>query len=182
MGPSNPLSEPQRMSSLTKTTPPDPAPVSNQEKRSSGTPSRRPIVRMRLLRRVAPTPNMLVWGLWFFWIAHVAWAQTPVQPEAGSASDWLSSFVSSHGLWLGLVAVFLGGLLLNFTPCVYPMIPVTIAFFTSQAAGALGRATQLACCYVIGMSLSYALLGVIAASTGALLGDWLQQPVVLIGV
>lgn len=105
------------------------------------------------------------------------------------SSEWLNGFVAQHGLGLGLIAVFIGGLLLNLTPCVYPMIPVTIAFFSGQAAfsrsrpaWALGRAALLACCYVLGLSLSYAVLGAIAASTGALLGAWLQQPVVLLAV
>ena len=83
-----------------------------------------------------------------------------------------------HGL--ELVAVFFGGMALNLTPCVYPMIPVTLAFFGGQAAGSWRRSGWLALCYVLGLSLSYALLGVLAARTGALFGSWLQQPAVLI--
>ena len=116
------------------------------------------------------------------WCAQSVVAHASPQAGAFVPSDWVSGFVHQHGLWVGLVAVFLGGLVLNFTPCVYPMIPVTIAFFTGQATGALGRASLLAFLYVIGMSLSYALLGVVAASTGALLGSWLQLPAVLIGI
>ncbi len=96
--------------------------------------------------------------------------------------DWLSGFIDTHGIWLGALAVFVGGLALNLTPCVYPMIPVTLAFFTSQAAGSWRRIVQLAAWYVAGISLSYALLGLAAAKTGALLGSWLQQPMVLVGV
>lgn len=92
---------------------------------------------------------------------------------------WLTDLVGRHGLWLGLPAVFLGGLALNLTPCVYPMIPVTLAFFSSQAAGSVRRAAGLAACYVLGMSLCYAILGLLAATTGSLFGAWLQQPVVL---
>ena len=73
-------------------------------------------------------------------------------------------------------AFFLGGLALNLTPCVYPMIPVTLAFFSQQAIGALGRVIRLACCYVLGLSSMYALLGLLAARTGILFGSWLQQP------
>ena len=90
----------------------------------------------------------------------------------------MSHLLSSHGL--ELVAVFFGGLALNLTPCVYPMIPVTLAFFGGQAAGSWQRSGWLALCYVFGLSLSYALLGVLAARTGALFGSWLQQPAVLI--
>ena len=98
------------------------------------------------------------------------------QPEG------LGAVLDQRGLWLGLVAVFFGGLALNLTPCVYPMIPVTLAFFSGQAPGATARTALLAFCYVIGISFSYAVLGVVAAKTGSLLGSWLQQPSVLIGV
>jgi len=93
--------------------------------------------------------------------------------------DWLTEIVSAHGLWLGLMAVFAGGVALNLTPCVYPMLPVTVAFFSGQAAGSAGRAASLAASYVLGISLTYALLGLLAAQTGAFLGSWLQHPAVL---
>ena len=110
-----------------------------------------------------------------------AWAQSP-STGPGQPLGWLGDFVSRHGLWVGLIAVFFGGLALNLTPCVYPMIPVTVAFFSGQAAGSLRRSLHLAFLYVIGMSLNYALLGLVAARTGALLGSWLQQPAVLLAV
>ena len=94
----------------------------------------------------------------------------------------MGDLISHHGLGLGLVAAFLGGLALNLTPCVYPMIPVTLAFFSGQAAGSWRRTALLAACYVVGLSVSYAILGVLAARTGALLGSWLQQPAVLVGI
>ena len=101
---------------------------------------------------------------------------------AAQPLGWLNDVIQRHGLWWALPAVFLGGLALNLTPCVYPMIPVTLAFFSSQAAGAWRRTAWLACCYVLGISLNYALLGVLAAQTGALFGSWLQQPIVIVGV
>ena len=96
--------------------------------------------------------------------------------------DSLSHLIAQHGLWVALPFVFAGGLLLNLTPCVFPMIPVTLSFFSSQAAdvGSGRRPVWLALCYVLGLSLSYAMLGLLAARTGALFGSWLQQPAVLI--
>jgi len=94
-------------------------------------------------------------------------------------AEWLDGVLSQHGLWWGLPAVFLVGLSLNLTPCVYPMVPVTLAFFSSQAAGSLWRAARLAGCYVLGVALTYAVLGLAAAKTGALFGSWLQRPAVL---
>ena len=93
----------------------------------------------------------------------------------------LAQIVDRHGLVLSLPLVFVGGLLLNLTPCVFPMIPVTLSFFSSQAVGpgGRGRTIWLACCYVLGLALTYAVLGFVAARTGALFGSWLQQPIVL---
>ena len=95
---------------------------------------------------------------------------------------WLTELMHRHGVWVGLPAVFLGGLALNLTPCVYPMIPVTLAFFSHQASGTTRRIVLLAVCYVLGISLSYALLGLLAAQTGALFGSWLQSPLVLVWI
>lgn len=87
---------------------------------------------------------------------------------------------SAQAPWLWFVAAFFGGLALNLTPCVYPMVPVTVAFFSGQAPGKPAVTVKLASLYVIGIALTYAVLGSIAARTGALFGFWLQQPVVLL--
>ncbi len=96
--------------------------------------------------------------------------------------EWLSQIVEQRGLWLGSLAALLGGLALNLTPCVYPMVPVTLGFFSNQASGASRRTFALAAVYVLGISFSYAVLGVLAARTGALFGSWLQQPGVLLAI
>jgi thioredoxin:protein disulfide reductase len=81
-------------------------------------------------------------------------------------------------LLLGLV--FVSGLALNLTPCVYPLIPITIGFFSRQSAGKSGKTFGLALAYVLGMSVTYSALGVFAALSGSLFGAWLQKPVVLL--
>ena len=95
--------------------------------------------------------------------------------------EWVSEWIRQHGVWVGLPVIFVGGLALNLTPCVYPMVPVTVAFFSAQAQGATRRIGWLAACYVLGLALSYATLGLLAALTGKLFGSWLQSPVVLVG-
>jgi hypothetical protein len=71
------------------------------------------------------------------------------------------------------------GLTLNLTPCVYPLISVTIAYFGSQARPGV-RPWPLALAYVAGITLSFAVLGVSASLFGGLVGEPLQHPVVLI--
>jgi thiol:disulfide interchange protein DsbD len=78
--------------------------------------------------------------------------------------------------------VFLAGLALNLTPCVYPVIPITLGFFSKQSEGRPGKTFGLAVAYVLGMSVTYSALGVFAAMSGSLFGAWLQKPVVLIAI
>ena len=58
--------------------------------------------------------------------------------EASGAADW-SSKLKSAPLWLQLVLAFVGGLLLNLTPCVYPIIPITVGYFGGQSEGASAK-------------------------------------------
>ena len=87
-----------------------------------------------------------------------------------------------RGIFVTLLLVFLGGLALNLTPCVYPMIPITISYFGGQSQGKKGSLVAHACLYVIGMAVTYSVLGVFAAMTGSLFGTALQYPPVLIGI
>ncbi len=83
-------------------------------------------------------------------------------------------------LLIGLV--FLSGLALNLTPCVYPLIPITLGFFSRQTGGKKGGTFGLAFLYVLGMSVTYSALGVFAALSGSLFGAWLQKPAVLVSI
>jgi thiol:disulfide interchange protein DsbD len=103
------------------------------------------------------------------------------QPRSASAQggDRFERWLTERGLLFTLLAVAVLGLGLNLTPCVYPLISVTIAYFGRQAAGR-GRLTLLAAVYVIGIALSFSVLGVGAALSGGLFGAALQKPVVVL--
>lgn len=124
-------------------------------------------------------------------------AKAAAQPEAssveagalveyqGGAKDSIGDQLASGGILSVLVGVFFAGLLLNTTPCVYPIIPITIGFFVNQSAAQKGKPKIsktffMASMYVLGMALTYSLLGVIAAKSGGLFGAALQNPIVLI--
>jgi len=96
--------------------------------------------------------------------------------------DRLSSTFLSHGLPLTLVILFIGGLALNLTPCVFPMIPITIGFFAMQSDGRRSRRFALSASYVAGLVIMYSALGALAALSGKMFGAWLQYPAVLIGL
>lgn len=95
--------------------------------------------------------------------------------RSGERADLLTE-LSEKGLLFVLGLVFLWGLGLNLTPCVYPMIPVTIGFFGNQATGGWGRRIALPAIYVLGMALTYSTLGVVAGLSGGLFGATLQSP------
>jgi len=95
-----------------------------------------------------------------------------------AAEDGLAG--KSLPILLGLV--FVSGLALNLTPCVYPLIPITLGFFSRQTGGSKGGTFGLALAYVLGMSATYSALGVFAALSGSLFGAWLQKPAVLVAI
>ncbi len=101
-------------------------------------------------------------------------------PAAAQTTEWIADVLRHQAQWVWFLATFAVGLALNLTPCVYPMIPVTLAFFSGQASGRPGYTARLAVLYVLGMSITYATLGLIAARTGMLFGSWFQQPLLLI--
>jgi thioredoxin:protein disulfide reductase len=103
----------------------------------------------------------------------------------GGSKDSIADKLASGGIVSVLLGVFLAGLLLNTTPCVYPIIPITIGFFVNQSAAQEGKPKIsktffMASMYVLGMALTYSLLGVIAAKSGGLFGALLQNSIVLI--
>lgn len=81
-----------------------------------------------------------------------------------------------------LLGIFLMGLGLNLTPCVYPMLSVTISLFGGQKETHHWRAFGKALIYVLGIATMYSFLGVLAAMTGELFGSFLQNHWVLLGI
>ena len=105
-------------------------------------------------------------------------------PAAGGAAGTKpeGDLFAGKSLPLVLFLVFLSGLALNLTPCVYPLIPITMGFFARQGSGKTSQTFGLAAVYVLGMSVTYSALGVFAALSGSLFGAWLQKPAVLVGI
>lgn len=94
----------------------------------------------------------------------------------------IASTLESSGLFLSLIFVFLGGLALNLTPCVYPLIPITIGYFGGQSEGRTSRLFLLGILYVLGMALTYSVIGVVTSLSGSVFGALLQNSFVIIGI
>ncbi len=86
--------------------------------------------------------------------------------------EWINQFEQiaiSHPI-LAVFLAFGGGLLASFTPCVYPMMPITVAYIGGRSHGSRWRGFVLSVFYVLGLALVYAALGAFAALTGQLFG------------
>jgi len=95
---------------------------------------------------------------------------TTGEPEApGPLYGWAM-------IWT-LLGIFAGGMALNLTPCVYPLIPITVSYFGGRSGK--GQLIGHGLCYVGGLSITNSALGVAAALTGGLMGAMLQNPIVL---
>lgn len=79
---------------------------------------------------------------------------------------------------LAYVFVFIGGILTSFEPCIYTMLPVTVAFISSQSGGSKLKGFILSIIYVLGISITYSTLGAIASLTGAfIVGEISSKPI-----
>jgi thiol:disulfide interchange protein DsbD len=83
------------------------------------------------------------------------------------------------GSWILFPALFLAGLLMNLTPCVYPMIPITLNVMSQfgQSNSRKQKIKSLPIIYVGGMIITYSLLGVFAGMTGNIFGAQLANPI-----
>ncbi|NQY65106.1 MAG: protein-disulfide reductase DsbD [Alteromonadaceae bacterium] len=102
-----------------------------------------------------------------------------------SEQNQLASMLQQDSLWLTLVAFFVGGLLLSFTPCVFPMYPILTGIIVGQAKNSstpltTKKAFTLSFFYVQGMAVTYTILGVVVALAGAQFQAMFQHPAVLI--
>ena len=105
---------------------------------------------------------------------------TPSQ-TATSESGKFSQALSKGYFWAFLF-VFVGGILTSFTPCVYPLIPITVSVFgAGESVGRL-RSFLLSVTYVMGIALTYSILGIAVASTGAVFGQIMADPRVMVPV
>lgn len=99
-----------------------------------------------------------------------------------SAPERISSLVRRFGWGITLVIIFALGLTLNLTPCVFPLVPITIGYFANRSHGNLLRLFKEALLYALGIILTYSAMGTIAGLGGGLLGSFLQHPITLVFV
>jgi len=102
-------------------------------------------------------------------------------PAIKSEQHQLLDSLKNDGLFIILIAFFVGGLLLSFTPCVFPMYPILTGIIAGQGENlTTKRAFSLSFVYVQGMAVTYTLLGIVVAMAGAQFQAMFQHPAVLI--
>ena len=87
--------------------------------------------------------------------------------------EWVAQFegIAREHHTLALLMAYTGGVLASFTPCTYPMMPITVAFIGAKAHGSRWRGFVLSFFYVFGLAIVYSALGAFAALTGELFGS-----------
>jgi len=105
------------------------------------------------------------------------------ETEPAPQSD-LEEIITKYGFWgyfMILGISFITGLLLSFSPCTYPMIPITVSVFAGQDR-TVGRGFVLSLFYVASMAVMYGIMGLIVSLVGGVFGAWLASPGVVIGI
>jgi thiol:disulfide interchange protein DsbD len=105
----------------------------------------------------------------------------PPSGTSAATAKGLEGAMGRGGL-VWFLSLFVGGLLLNLTPCVFPMLGVTVSIFGARRREPLPRVMTAAALYVLGIVVMYSTLGVVAALTGGLFGSALQSVWVNIGL
>lgn len=101
--------------------------------------------------------------------------------QTASLADRIGAALEAGSFWVYLL-VFVAGIVGSLSPCVYPLIPITISLFGARDAPSRLHGFLLSLVYVLGITATYSGLGVVAATTGGLFGSALQSPWVVGGV
>jgi len=99
--------------------------------------------------------------------------QLMIENLIGNLSAYLQGSVG-----LAFVAAYLGGVVISFTPCTYPLIPVTVGIIGAQGSASKLRGFLLSLFYVLGLSVTYAALGAAAALSGRVFGQMQTTPLI----
>jgi thiol:disulfide interchange protein DsbD len=97
-----------------------------------------------------------------------------------SEQDRFATLIKSGNTFLMLGGFFLAGLVLAFTPCVLPMVPILSGIIAGQGKNVTtGRAFALSLTYVLGMAFTYTIAGALCAAAGKQVQTVFQQPWIL---
>ena len=97
---------------------------------------------------------------------------------------WLKSIPNkiktTDSIFLRILLVFLLGLLMSLTPCIYPMIPITVGVLQSQGSKSFFKNFMLSSAYTLGLATTFSIMGLLAASSGEAFGHMMGNPLFVI--
>lgn len=99
--------------------------------------------------------------------SYAQWVERVIKQELQKRSAFL------------FVLVFIAGFLTSFTPCVYPVIPIVMGYVGTRSGKSKWKGFYLSIFFVLGLALVYSVLGLLAATTGTMMGISFQSPVVV---
>ena len=103
-----------------------------------------------------------------------------LKTSANADQITISKQLYDKSILVNILLFFIGGLLLAFTPCVFPMIPILTGLIVGQGSDISSRqAFMLSLTYVVSMALAYSILGILVALSGANIQASLQSPAVI---
>lgn len=98
-----------------------------------------------------------------------------------SWSDTIATVLTAtDSFFMQIMLSMLLGLLLSLTPCIYPMIPITIGILQANSGGSVFHNILRALAYTCGIATTFALLGLASAYTGTLFGSYMASSYVII--
>lgn len=109
-------------------------------------------------------------------------ADTADQAPTATSTDTsetgrITEILQGGNFWLILLSFFGFGLLLSLTPCVFPMIPILSGIIVGGGSNITkARGFTLSLAYVLGMAVTYAVIGIFAGLSGTLISNTLQNP------
>ena len=115
---------------------------------------------------------------------HPAERSAPPPTPPAEEENELMRLIEEHGFWGYILAfglAFITGLLLSFSPCTYPMIPITVSVFAGQQRS-VARGFFLSLIYVGSMAVMYGIMGLIVSLVGGVFGAWLASTPVVIAI
>ncbi len=89
--------------------------------------------------------------------------------------------MNPSGSPVSYIFAFLGGVMVSFTPCVYPLVPISVGYIGARSDSRL-KGFLLSLIYVSGIALTYSLLGLAASLTGKIFGDISSHPITYLSV
>ncbi|HVH44971.1 MAG TPA: cytochrome c biogenesis protein CcdA [Labilithrix sp.] len=113
----------------------------------------------------------------------LAWAGARADTGgAGSDSGRFQQILETHGAVVAVLMSFGFGVIASLTPCVYPMVPITVSIFGATEAKSRLRGAALSGAFVLGIAALFTPMGVISALSGKLMGSALSNAWVNLGL